>query len=283
MSSNFQIIGFKDKSEYVKHFFDTLLISNKTFEYFVDWQKVKNILNKHLNEFCILNSLTKVDRKEKGKKLYELLLEFPNVVKTIPFLIAERINKIQIFDEEIEKIITFDFSPNNLTKEKIDEVIHFCKKVGILNLFDEVKDIYDYILGIEVGIDTNYRKNRSGEIFEKMCKNKITKMLKNYTLRFHDKDFSLVQNKIHDIIVYDQGKPIAVIECNFYNTAGSKPISIAESYIEMEKIAQEKRITFIWITDGPGWKHMKGQFLKALNRIRWIFNYSMIHLIEKVI
>lgn len=42
-----------------------------------------------------------------------------------------------------------------------------------MNLFEQIKDIHDYLLGVEVGIDTNTGKNRSGDIFERMCQKKI--------------------------------------------------------------------------------------------------------------
>jgi len=41
-------LGFKSLEEYTEHFFVTLLPSNKTYEYFVDWNKVKKAIHKYL-------------------------------------------------------------------------------------------------------------------------------------------------------------------------------------------------------------------------------------------
>ena len=57
----FKELGFRDFKEYEDHFFNTLLPTNKTYEYFVDWDKVKSAINKYLDEISLLNSLTKVN------------------------------------------------------------------------------------------------------------------------------------------------------------------------------------------------------------------------------
>jgi len=69
--------------------------------------------------------------------------------------------------------------------EEIKDIVEFCKKSGILNLFGEINDLYAYILGMEVGLDSNARKNRSGKIFEQLVglllKKKI-RDLKNFKI-----------------------------------------------------------------------------------------------------
>lgn len=86
----FKELGFETFEEYSEYFFKTLLPSNKTYEYFVDWKKVKKAINKYLDELSLLNSLTKVDASKREKYLYSLLSKYPKIVEVIPFLIAER-------------------------------------------------------------------------------------------------------------------------------------------------------------------------------------------------
>jgi len=74
-----------------------------------------------------------------------------------------------------------------------------------------------------------------------------------------------------------------VVECSFYNVAGSKPISIAESYIELNKEAENKGVNFLWITDGPAWKHMDKVLEKALEELDWILNYRMLGLFKNIL
>ena len=159
----FKELGFKNFEEYKNHFFNTLLHSNKTYDYFVDWTKVKKTVNKYLNELSLLNSLTKVSQKDREEHFHNLLLKYPQIVEAIPLLIAERLKngKIDIFDSNIEEIITFEFNRSQVDENNVNKIIEFCRKTGILDLFQEVKDIHDYLLGVEVGLDTNARKNRS--------------------------------------------------------------------------------------------------------------------------
>ena len=290
----FKELGFKDFDQYTSYFFNTLLPTNKTYEYFVDWNKVKNVLNKYLEELSLLNSLTKVVPQKQEKHLYSLLTKYPQVVEVIPFLIAERVRngRIDIFDTDLEEFLTFEFERSKVNKKIIPKIIKFCKNTGIMNLFQQVKDIYDYLLGVEVGIDTNARKNRSGKIFEAMCQKKISRLVgKDYNIVNNDPRFSLYpkitkrksKGKTHDIVIYKDNKPILIVECNFYNIAGSKPVSIAESYIRMHKIAKENEVKFLWVTDGPAWHKMREPLIRSMKEMEWILNYKMLNYIKKIL
>jgi len=287
-------LGFEDFKEYTTYFFSTLLPSNKTYEYFVDWAKVKGVVNKYLDELSLLNSLTKIQTEKRKKHLHNLLLKYPQIVEVIPLLIAERIKngRIDIFDPDIEEIITFEFKGSMVNEKVISKIVEFCIKTGILDLFQEVKDVHDYLLGVEVGIDTNARKNRSGDIFEKMCQMKIKRLIdREYIPINNDPKFSLYpiitkgksKGKTHDIVIYKNNSPVLIIECNFYNVTGSKPISIAESYIEMHRVAIKHNIKFLWVTDGPAWHKMKEPLLRSMKEIDWIFNFRMLNLIKKIL
>ncbi|MFN3598459.1 MAG: DpnII family type II restriction endonuclease [Aquificaceae bacterium] len=69
-------LGFNSFEDYKKEFFDKLLKSNKTYEYFVDWIRVKNNLTKYLNEICLLNSLTKVEKRRRESHIKELIKKY---------------------------------------------------------------------------------------------------------------------------------------------------------------------------------------------------------------
>ncbi len=286
--ANFKKIGFRSFEEYINYFFNTLLTSNKTYSYFVDWSKVTEAVNKYLSEIYLLNSLIKIDSSKREKYLYDLLLDYPQVVEVIPLIIAERLKneKIDILDPEIEDVVTFEFESSLINENNIHKIIEFCRRTGILDLFEKIKDLYDYLVGVEVGLDTNARKNRSGDIFEKMCKQKIKKLIsqRDYIIVENDLNFYLYEGKNHDIVVYNKNRtPILVIECNFYNVSGSKPISIAESYIEMTKIAKEKEINFLWVSDGPAWRNIKNSLLRSIKEIDFVLNFKMLKYLKKVL
>lgn len=290
----FKELGFSSFEDYQQTFFNTLLPSNKTYEYFVDWDKVKSAVNKYLDELSLLNSLTKIDINSRVKRLHSLLMKYPQIVEVIPVLIAERAKngKIDIFDPEIETFLSIEFEPSKVNEETIQQIVDFCIKTGIVDLFSEVRDIHDYLLGVEVGLDTNARKNRSGDIFERMCQQKIKKVLeKEYKVVNNDPRFSLYpvvtrgksKGKTHDVVIYKDDKPILICEFNFYNTTGSKPISIAESYIEMHRVAKEYNVEFLWVTDGPAWREMTQPLLSSMEKIDWVLNYRMIDLINRIL
>jgi len=193
--------------------------------------------------------------------------ELSVIIEVIPLLIAERIQngKIDVFDLDLEKFISFEFKRSRVNESIIRQTIDFC---------------------IKIGMDTNARKNRSGDIFEKMCQQKIKKLIgSKYSCINNDTRFSLYsvvtkgksKGKTHDIVIYEKGKVIMVVECNFYNVPGSKPISIAESYIEMNRVAKEHNIKFLWVTDGPAWHKMKEPLLRTMEKIDWLLNYRIIY------
>jgi type II restriction enzyme len=284
---DYTTLGFTTFDHYFDTFIDTLLPTNKTYDYFVDWKKVKSAVTKYRNQIFLLNSLREAKDGLKDE-FANLIVEYPEVIEVIPLLIAERVNngKVDVFDPEIEKFIIYDFNKRKMDKKEVDELIRFCEKAGILTLLTEVKDLYDYLLGVEVGLDTNARKNRSGEIFEKLVFASLKKQLPtNVKIAYQDPGFSLYktlgrskkeQAKKHDFVIYSNRQPKFVIEANFYNVSGSKPISIAESYVTLQKEAKKYDITFVWITDGPAWHQMKEPLQRAMESIDFVINYRMI-------
>jgi len=59
--------------------------------------------------------------------------------------------------------------------------------------------------------------------------------------------------------------------------------SIVESYIEMNRVAQENGVNFLWITDGPAWYQMKEPLLRSMKKVYWILNFKMLKFITKVL
>ena len=290
----FHELGFKSFEDYANEFFSSLLPSNKTYAYFVDWRKIRQTISAYVEEISLLNSLTRVANSARGQHLERMLMKYPRVVEVIPMLIAERAKRgqIDIFDPDLEEFITLDFSAKTVCSESARRIAMFCGKVGILNLFAEIKDAHDYLLGVEVGLDSNTRKNRSGHIFEEMVRAKVSKFLpEGWKVIQNDPDLSLYDSagksaakaKTHDLVLYFGQRPRIVIECNFYNTTGSKPISIAESYPDMEQAAAERELTFVWVTDGPAWRQMREPITRAMQRMSWILNFRMLHCLATII
>ncbi len=276
---NYTVLGFGSEIEYFNHFLGTLLQTNWTYSYFVEWKKAKENVRRHMKEISLLNSLSRVPSETRKQELKSIFAKYPETIHVIPSIIALREQSIPIL-EVGEKALhrVFDFSRRTATREESEDLMLFCEKVGILSLFGEISDLYAYLLGVEVGLDSNARKNRSGEIFQKLVSLLIRKKLKDMDLvvRSEDPTVQTARNKRADFVIHSHGRPRIAIECNFYNTTGSKPIETANAYIDLQRKIHEKGgCSFIWITDGPAWKKMKQTIYQSFREIDFPMNYTI--------
>ncbi|MDK2913262.1 MAG: type restriction enzyme [Thermococcaceae archaeon] len=283
----YNTLGYSTFEDYFEDFMKTLLPTNKTYEYFVDWEKVRSFANRYTAELDFLKELYGVDRDTAKSILKRTIEKHPSVLQVIPSLIAERAvrGKIDVYDPSKMKFLEFNFRPHMVSDSEADAIIEFCEKSGVLDILTSVKNLHEYLLGVEVGMDTNSRKGRSGLLFENMVKSVIEGNVPDYVKVVpQDHNFSLYENigktrgkaKRHDLVIYKDNEPIVAIEVNFYNTTGSKPTEIVGSYITLNRVAKEKGVTFVWITDGPAWKKMKEPLKRGMKEIDWVVNYSQL-------
>ena len=275
----YDILGFNNEQEYLDYFFKTLLPTNRTYDFFVNWKKVKTNVHNCLNEISLLNALTKVNEEDRENKLLEIISKYPEVIPVIPLIIAIREKNVLVL-ELGKKVFYKEFQFNRKPQiGEINDIVEFCKKSGILNLFGEINDLYAYLLGMEVGLDSNARKNRSGKIFEELVglllKKKIRK-LKAYKIITEDNSIEIKRNKRLDFVIYINNTPKIALECNFYSSTGSKPIEVANAYIDLNKKCNEANLILIWITDGPGWPHMKHTIENTFKEIDFPMNYQIL-------
>jgi type II restriction enzyme len=284
-------------------FVDTLLETNKTYDILVDWKKVRSFVEKNKVEINILNSL--LHSKDFNNELRQILRKYPEIIKVVPLLLAIRDNSVSIASEfglEKTNVITLDFTERKLSEEEIEIFVDFFEKTGLKNFFLNIADksLFDYILGVEVGMDTNSRKNRSGKVLEDFLKPIIETIAKKceYIL-FTQKKFSTLEeyginiNKLKDrkadfILLKQRSEGlyrVIDIEVNFYNVSGSKPQEIIDSYIERQKELKEYGYEFFLITDGPAWKKQKSQLTKAFENIDYVLNTYFVRLgiLEEII
>ena len=129
---NYTSLGYESLDEYNIDFFGTLLETNHTYEFFVNWEKVFNNLKDHLIEISILNSLNKVESSQVESHFREILRQYPHVVKILPTILAIRDKKVDVLDIEENEFKIVDFSNRRFD---INEIVNFCKKSGLLDLF----------------------------------------------------------------------------------------------------------------------------------------------------
>ena len=78
---------------------------------------------------------------------------------------------------------------------------------------------------------------------------------------------------------------IYVIETNFYSSSGSKLNETARSYKQLALEAREiENLTFVWFTDGKGWKNARHNLEETFEILDTIYNINDLEngIIEKV-
>jgi type II restriction enzyme len=284
-----RILNLNSVDELAKLFVDTLVPTNMTYEYFVNWEKVKKRVNKFNVEINILNSL--IGSQNITEDFSKLLAQYPETLSVIPLIIAIRTNRFEILDSP-DKTRSFSLKKKRvLATEEIANITYFCKKTGILALFSDVKlkNLRDYLLGVEVGMDTNARKNRSGTAMESLVYPMIA------ILREQFEDLEIIPQKKFQYIAknYAADVPLALsdrkfdfalkhrnrfinVEVNFYSGGGSKPQEIVDSYINRQNELKTAQWVFIWITDGPGWRTGVNQIKVGFEKIDYLLNLNFL-------
>jgi type II restriction enzyme len=285
----YDLLGFDGRDDYLKYFVDSLIPTNRTYNYYVDWEKIQSNLEKKIAEINILNSLIHVNPDERKNKLKDIIYKYPDVVGVIPLIIAVRDSNLLILEISDDIYFKeFDFTSNYPIQQKLDsdvvdsvgDLVDFCDKSGIIDLLGRIKDLYTYLTGVEVGLDSNARKNRSGKIFEQIVelflKSELKKLGKDYYLKCEDSSIKIGKSKRIDFVVYKNHRPLIAIECNFYWWSGGKGIEVAGSYADLQRRFKDKGLEFIWVTDGPGWSGMKSTLISAFEDIDFLLNYRIL-------
>lgn len=264
-----------------------------SWRYYTDFDKVYRNVNKIKNELNLLNGL--IGSKNIEQEFKELIAEYPNVLKAIPILIAKR-EKVVIIKDAIQDYY-YNFTKMNYS---IEEYSMFMRKTGIYDLLENhlVSNLYDYVTGVEVGMDTNARKNRTGDAMEDLVESYIVKagfvkehnyykevtskqlkekwnidlkeILKNIDVATKNKKVKMAEKRFDFVI--EKNNTLYLIETNFYGSQGSKLNETARSYKMLnEELKKIKGIKFVWFTDGKGWNTAKGNLEETFNEMDDIY------------
>ncbi len=270
----------RDFDEWFKTFGDTIA----TWKYYTDFNKVYQNVEKIKDELNILNGLVGVDNQE--LEFRRIVEKFPCVIKVLPILIAKREHEIK-FNAPGKKYL-FNFKNPNYS---VDEYVMFMENTGLFDLLRNhiIHSLIDYVTGVEVGMDTNGRKSRTGDAMEDLVEGYIKQagFVKNNTYykemtipQITEKwgiDLSAVSNngktiKRFDFVVKTDAM-LYVIETNFYSAQGSKPNETARSYKQIaQEIAGIENVCFVWFTDGKGWKASRHNLEETYDVMEHIYN-----------
>ena len=266
---------------------DTMIDSIANFEYYIDFETIYKHAERYKMELNILNSL--IGSKNIEKEFESIIERYPEVLKTIPILLAVRNYEISVLDEN-ERKFDYNFKNMNYTKEEYSK---FMRKTGLFDLLENhlVSNIYDYVLGVECGLNSNARKNRGGILMEELVEKYLEKAGyikdKNYFSEMYIEDIEerwkvdlssisadSSSTKRFDFVVKTK-ECIYAIETNFYAVGGSKLNEVARSYKMIALESKEiNKFKFIWITDGEGWKSAKRNLKETFDVLENIYNIA---------
>ena len=261
-------------SEQFETFISQLSETNATLDYFTDFEKIKTNLSKISIKLNQLNYL--IGKEDLKLAIEELFEENAKVFEVLDILIAVRKNKnAKTFNREGE-IVQLD-----TYFETSDKIYEFIEDTGLGEVFrnKNITNLVDYVFGVEVGLDTNARKNRGGENMSKAVSLIFDKAKIFYKKEVNSTEFPEITSlgadlKRFDFVIKTKVKTY-LIETNFYNGGGSKLNEVARSYSDVApKINQYANFEFVWITDGQGWLSAKNKLEEAFSIIPSVYNLS---------
>lgn len=261
---------------------NTFRESINEYTYYVDFDKIYKNVNSLKIEINILNSLIGASNIE--TEFENILNKYPECLKVIPILLA--IRSKEIYCQDFNGAFKYNFAEKTL---EIKQYKYFMRETGLFELLRNhlISNLYDYVTGVEVGLDSNGRKNRGGHQMENLVESFIKRTGAEYYKEMYiheiekkwNVDLSAISaegttTKRWDFVVKTLRK-IYVIETNFYTSGGSKLNETARSYkMIAEESKNTKNIDFVWITDGAGWTSARRNLEETFNSMEHIYNIA---------
>ena len=250
-----------------------------TYNYYVDFEKVISNADSIKVELNILNAL--IGSQNIEEEFEEIVNRYPEVLKCVPVLLAVRKKEIQA--EDSKGCFVYNFNRPN---QSIEQYKYFMRETGLFNLIANhlINNLYDYVIGVETGLDSNGRKNRGGHLMEDLVESYLVEAEVEYYKEMYASqitetwgiDLSKLINdgeadKRFDFVVKTDTM-IYGIETNFYTSHGSKLNETARSYKQITQEAEEiDGFTFVWITDGKGWHSAKNNLKETFDVLENIY------------
>ena len=216
-------------------------------------------------------------------------------MKAIPSLIASREKVLDILFFDVDDIMNFyqlDFK--NINNSQLEKYVDFMKDAGLLEFLqkDANRSLVDYVYGVEAGLDSNARKNRSGTTMENILERNVEKICIEQNLVYKAQATANYirsswgievpvdkSERRFDIAVFSKEKnKVWLIETNYYGGGGSKLKSVSGEFTELSKLIQTAKddVSFSWVTDGQGWHTARYPLSEAFGHIDNIFNLEML-------
>ena len=277
----------------LKQFLNTLSVTNRTPEYYVNWKKVDRETKKYELELNTLNYL--IGKDDIYSEALRLFTKQPNLLKAIPSLIASRDKVLDILTIDNDDNMSFEqLNFKTIDASRIDDYMKFIEKSGLLKFLQRHanRSLVDYVYGVETGLDSNARKNRSGKTMEGILERYVSRISKEQklewqaqaTAKFIKNEWGIEvpvdkSERRFDVAVYSKEKhKVWLLETNYYGGGGSKLKSVAGEFTELSQfvVTSDDDVEFVWVTDGQGWLTAHLPLAEAFSHITNVFNLEML-------
>jgi type II restriction enzyme len=266
----------------------------REWDYFVNWPKAFGNTQKVSTLVSKWDAL--VGARDFNTSFRALLADHPELSTTIPLLVVRdgagtaKFSIVTDHPDWREGLRNFDFSLPALSEGDVELALEFVTKSGLRRIFEEggVSRVHDFLLGAEAGVDSHGRKNRGGNAMTHI----VSKVLEDHCA---DAGLELAQevgpaavsslwgvdlsalnpNRRFDFAMMREGK-VFLVEVNAYGGGGSKLKATAAEYVGLQEEIRRSPATFIWITEGAGWKSTRVPLRKAFDAIDYVLNLRLI-------
>jgi type II restriction enzyme len=253
------------------------------YKYYTNFTKVQNYADSNRAVLQSLQALVGSTNIERD--FINLINDEPKTLKIIPLLLAYRKNKVPVIDNGL---IEYDFKSKT---QSDSDYIKFMQETGLFEFLENqrIENLIDYYIGVEVGLDSNARKNRTGDSMESIVESFISAIpeieyhtQKNKKFIFDTYGIDIDNYLSNDVIdefaekefdfVVKTDNMLYVIETNFYSSSGSKLNETARSFKSLGvDYRDNNEVSFVWITDGVGWKTAKRNLKEAYDVLDHIY------------
>lgn len=260
-----------------KTFMSQLKETNQSLNFFCDFDKINSNVENIKLSLCMLNSL--IGSTNLRASVETIWNRDKTAFNVMDILIAVRSEGKKKVLNSLGECVVLD-----TLFHSVDGVMEFLIDTGLADVFQtqKITNLVDYVFGVETGLDSNARKNRSGHVMEDVVADLFADNGITYRKEVYSSEWSALtqalgeDEKRFDYVVETPNK-IYLIEVNFYSGGGSKLNEVARAYSEIApKINAVEGFEFVWITDGIGWNSAKNKLQEAFYTIPSIYNLTSI-------
>ena len=265
-------------------FMSQLAETNATLDFYTDFSKIRENVRSIEIKLNTLNYL--IGKEDLAAAVKELWENDKRVFSILDILIATRQDQHKKYLDEKGK--------PHLVHELLNSyegVMTFLNETGLTDVLKnkDIKNLVDYVFGVEAGLDTHARKNRSGDITELLLHRILTANGIEHRREVYSREFPAIKEalgtdeKRFDFVIKTK-RCTYLIEVNFYSGGGTKLNEVARSFSGIApKVNSVEGFEFVWVTDGQGWNSARNKLEEAYNEIDRMYNFeSVSNFLEEV-